>query len=205
MHNQSRVRRTARWLGALLFGLSMANAQAVIIIPSALNGNVFTQRLSGVTNDIAFAIGFNAATSVWLDVLLEDDDDPFSRISMHAVFGNFTDLGWADFSISLGGATWSAIGDVPASVTVDAEVGGRTAALNFDPSFGPDASILIGGDRLWFLNAGGGRSFSMHLAPLTLVPEPATSLLFLLALVGLVRVRVAVPIPATPSQRARSG
>ncbi len=203
MNSKLRINHAIRWLGIVLLGLSAINVQAVSIDPVALNGNTFTQRLTGASNDIAFSIDFNASTGVWLDVLLEVDDDPLRRISVHTVLTNLTGVGWEDFSISLSGASWSDIGDVAVPATVVTAPGRRSAAFIFDPILGSDMSVLIGGTERWFLNTGGGRNFRMHLAPLALIPEPATSLLLILGLICLVRGRIAVPIRATRMQGSR--
>lgn len=183
-----------------------ADVMALLITPTALNGNEVVPGVAAGANELSFIARFHTLQSLKFDVLMESSDDPFSPIALTGLLENLTVAPWTAMTMTLGGgATLTAIGDAPPTALVTAFSRGTVADFAFDPVFTAQSSGAIGGTVPWFINTHGARLFSINITPTfdpsgASIPEPATSAPVLVALAGLFGSR-----PETATRQTQRG
>ncbi len=176
----------------ILFTLgAAADVMALLITPTALNGNEVVPGVASGANELSFIARFHSLQSLQFDGLMESNDDPFSPIALTGLIENLTVVPWTGMTMTLGGgATLTAIGDAMPTALVTAFQRGTLADIAFEPVFTAPSSGAIGGTAPWFINTHGARLFSINISPTSApsgasIPEPATFALVLVALAGL--------------------
>jgi len=179
-------RSIMRLILILLSAGVMSNVPALLIVPTALNGNHLTPSLAAAPNELGFAVRFEQLTELRFDVLIESHDDPFTPIAVMGLIENLTVHPWGALTMSLGGgATLTEIGNPIPQSLVTAFSRDTVAGFSFDPPFAPNAAGVFGDSVPWLINTHGARTFSIGLRPslppeAATVPEPATAALFIL-------------------------
>lgn len=187
MFGQWQALKCMQVAATIVLMVAVSSAHAVMISnPVVIGGNTVTQvmPISG-PNALQFYATFEESSAISFTVNLDSSDDPFAPIAITGLFVNSADEPWSAITMSFGGATINTIGDAHPGGTLNANVRGTVAELLLDAPLLANTRGAFGENTPWLVNTHGAMSFTITLAPSTVmaaqVPEPSTWALMITA------------------------